>query len=101
VAERSAEERVGAHSSEGVEIPDGFVYDEPPAWYYPVRESLGAELVGSGKSAEGEAVMREDCAGLRNGSMLLAVDGEALRAQGERGRMSPAGGVGGLGVSRT
>jgi tetratricopeptide (TPR) repeat protein len=34
-----------------VEIQDSFVYNEPPAWYYPIRESLGAALLRAGKSA--------------------------------------------------
>jgi tetratricopeptide (TPR) repeat protein len=64
-----------------VEIQDSFVYDEPPAWYYPIRESLGAALLRAGKSAEAEAVFRE---GLRrnprNGRMLFGLL-EALRAE--------------------
>jgi hypothetical protein len=64
-----------------VAIQDGLVYDEPPAWYYPVRESLGAELVRMGRAAEGEKVLRE---GLRrsprNGFMLFGLM-ESLRAQ--------------------
>ncbi|HVO97486.1 MAG TPA: hypothetical protein VMT15_05435 [Bryobacteraceae bacterium] len=72
-----------AHWRKAVEIQDGLVYDEPPGWYYPVRESLGAELVRAGKAAEGEAVLRE---GLRrsprNGFMLYALM-ESLKAQGK------------------
>jgi hypothetical protein len=72
-----------AHWRKAVESQDGFIYDEPPAWYYPVRESLGAELVRAGKAAEGEAVFRE---GLRrsprNGFMLFGLV-EALKAQGK------------------
>jgi tetratricopeptide (TPR) repeat protein len=43
-----------------VQIEDGFKYDEPPEWFYPVRESLGAALLESEKSAEAEQVFRED-----------------------------------------
>ena len=35
-------------------------YDEPPTWYYPVRETLGAALLADGKAADAEAVFRED-----------------------------------------
>jgi tetratricopeptide (TPR) repeat protein len=77
------DENALAHWRSAVEIQDGLTYDEPPAWYYPVRESLGAELVRSGKAAEGEAVLRE---GLRksprNGFMLFALM-ESLKAQGK------------------
>jgi len=43
-----------------VQIEDGFEYNEPPEWFYPVRESLGAALLASGKAAEAEEVFRED-----------------------------------------
>jgi tetratricopeptide (TPR) repeat protein len=43
-----------------VQIEDGFRYNEPPEWFYPVRESLGAALLASGKPAEAEQVFRED-----------------------------------------
>jgi Flp pilus assembly protein TadD len=34
-------------------------YDEPPAWFYPVRQSLAAALLRGGQSAEAEKVFRE------------------------------------------
>jgi tetratricopeptide (TPR) repeat protein len=33
-------------------------YDEPPPWFYPVRESLGAALLRNGQAREAEAVFR-------------------------------------------
>jgi tetratricopeptide (TPR) repeat protein len=33
-------------------------YDEPPPWYYPVRESLGAALLRDGQAKEAEIVFR-------------------------------------------
>jgi len=64
-----------------IAIQDGLVYDEPPAWYYPVRESLGGALLLSGDAAGAEAVFRE---GLRrspnNGRMLFGLL-ESLKAQ--------------------
>ncbi|MGH9541962.1 MAG: hypothetical protein ACRD2H_08775 [Terriglobales bacterium] len=41
-------------------VQDHMNYDEPPDWYYPVRESLGAALLCSGKAAEAEEVFRGD-----------------------------------------
>jgi hypothetical protein len=62
-------------------LEDALVYDEPPAWYYPLRESLGAALLLSGDAARAEAVFRE---GLRrsprNGRMLFGLL-ESLKAQ--------------------
>jgi tetratricopeptide (TPR) repeat protein len=43
-----------------VKLQDSLVYDEPPDWYYPTRESLGLELLSTGKPSEAEAVYRED-----------------------------------------
>jgi tetratricopeptide (TPR) repeat protein len=43
-----------------VQLEDGFRYNEPPEWFYPVRESLGAALLASGKATEAELVFRED-----------------------------------------
>jgi tetratricopeptide (TPR) repeat protein len=34
-------------------------YDEPPAWYFPVHQSLGAALLRNGQAAEAEKVFRE------------------------------------------
>jgi tetratricopeptide (TPR) repeat protein len=72
-----------AHFRRAVEIQDSLVYDEPPAWYYPVRESLGAALLRAGNAAEAEAVFREgNRRGPKNGRMLFGLM-ESLRAQGK------------------
>lgn len=42
-----------------VKAQDALAYDEPPPWYYPVRESLGAALLRAGNAAEAETVFRE------------------------------------------
>jgi Flp pilus assembly protein TadD len=66
-----------------VERQDALVYDEPPAWYYPLRESLGAALLRAGRAGEAENVFRE---GIRrtpqNGRMLFGLL-QCLRAQGK------------------
>lgn len=33
---------------------------EPPAWYFPIRQLLGAELLATGRAAEAAAVYRKD-----------------------------------------
>ena len=66
-----------------VERQDALAYDEPPAWYYPVRESLGAALYAAGRATEAEAVFREDLTrNPRNGRSLFGL-AVALRAQGK------------------
>ncbi len=44
----------------GVAAEDQLSYDEPPDWYYPVRESLGAALIRASRYAEAERVFRDD-----------------------------------------
>ncbi|HEY6944548.1 MAG TPA: hypothetical protein VI431_05355 [Candidatus Acidoferrum sp.] len=43
-----------------VQIQDGLYYGEPPEWFYPVRESLGAALMLNGQQVQAEAVFRAD-----------------------------------------
>lgn len=44
---------------EGAKLQDAMPYMEPPFWYYPVQESVGAALLKVGKPAEAEAAFRE------------------------------------------
>ena len=70
------------HWRRAVAMQDALVYDEPPAWYYPVRESLGACLLRARKAGEAEEVFREGVKrSPRNGRMLFGLM-ESLRAQG-------------------
>jgi tetratricopeptide (TPR) repeat protein len=48
------------HWRVAAEAQDKLNYTEPPDWYYPIRESLGAALLTSGKAKEAEEVFRED-----------------------------------------
>lgn len=64
-----------------VTIQDSLKYDEPPDWFYPVRESLGAVLLLNGNAAEAEKVFREDLdRNPRNPRSLFGL-AETLRAQ--------------------
>jgi tetratricopeptide (TPR) repeat protein len=49
-----------SHWREAVAVQDTLNYDEPPDWYYPVRESLGAALLNAGQATEAEKIFRED-----------------------------------------
>jgi hypothetical protein len=69
------------HWQQAVDLQDQLVYDEPPAWYYPLRESQGACLLLAGKSAEAEKVFREGVRrSPRNGRMLFGL-WESLKSQ--------------------
>ena len=56
-----------------VAIQDAMSYDDPPEWFYPVRESLGAALLANGQAAEAEKTFRED---------LSAIHGIHARSSG-------------------
>jgi tetratricopeptide (TPR) repeat protein len=56
-------------------------YDEPPAWYYPVRESLGGACLRAGKTVLAEEVFKKDLEhNPENGRSLFGL-AEALKAQ--------------------
>jgi tetratricopeptide (TPR) repeat protein len=64
-----------------VELEDAMAYDEPQAWFLPVRETLGAALMRSGDYAGAEQVFRADLdRNRRNGRSLFGLM-EALKAQ--------------------
>lgn len=44
--------------AEAARIQDGLPYMEPPFWYYPVRQTLGAALLAEGRSAEAAEAFR-------------------------------------------
>ena len=58
-------------------------FTEPPPWYFPVRQSLGAVLLQAGRASDAEQVYRED---LRrnpgNGWSLFGL-AQSLKAQGK------------------
>jgi tetratricopeptide (TPR) repeat protein len=64
-----------------VAIQDRFAYHEPPPFYYPVRESLGAALIEAARYADAETTFREDLSrNRRNGRSLFGL-WHALAAQ--------------------
>jgi tetratricopeptide (TPR) repeat protein len=82
-------ESLGDHAAalasweKAVAADDALAYDEPPAWYYPVRESLGGALLRAGRAAEAERVFRADLdRHPRNPRSLLGL-AESLKAQGK------------------
>ena len=67
---------------EAVAIQDTLKYNEPPDWFFPVRESLGARLLITGDAGGAEKVFRDDLArNPRNPRSLFGLQ-QALKAQG-------------------
>ena len=78
-------DRAGAieHWRKAVAVEDSLRYGEPPEWYYPVRESLGAALFADGRYAEAAQAFRDDLErNPRNGRSLFGLM-ESLKAQKE------------------
>ena len=68
---------------QAVVIQDSLKYNEPPDWFFPVRESLGAVLLSSGNAVEAEKVFRAEITKhLRNGRALFGL-AESLKRQGK------------------
>jgi tetratricopeptide (TPR) repeat protein len=66
---------------DAVAVQDSLKYGEPPDWFYPVRESLGAELLMTGDAAGAEKVFREDLdRNPRNPRSLFGLE-QALKVQ--------------------
>ena len=68
---------------EAVALQDALPYTEPPFWYYPTRQSLGAALLASNRLAEAQAVFEADLEQYpMNGWSMFGL-AEALRRQGD------------------
>lgn len=48
------------HLKNAVAVQDMLNYGEPPDWYFPVRESLGAALLIRADATTAEEIFRED-----------------------------------------
>jgi hypothetical protein len=51
-----AERRLGQAAAQEDELQ----YEEPPAWYMPIRQRLGAVLLAAGRAKQAEKAFRED-----------------------------------------
>jgi len=63
-----------------VDAEDQISYNEPPDWFYPTRESLGAALVRAKRYDEADLVFREDLERNPNNGRSLWGRWQALRA---------------------
>ena len=68
---------------EAVALQDALPYTEPPFWYYPTRQSLGAALMASNRLAEAQAVFEEDLEQYPMNGWSMYGLAEALRRQGD------------------
>jgi hypothetical protein len=69
-----------------VAVQDSLPYSEPPPFYLPVRQALGAELLKSGRAKDAELVYLEDLRRHpKNGWSLFGLS-KSLAAQGKSGQ---------------
>jgi tetratricopeptide (TPR) repeat protein len=69
------------HFKEAIKEEDALHYDEPPPWFMPVRQQLGAVLLAAGRAPEAEAVYREDLKQYPENGWSLYGLAKALRAR--------------------
>jgi predicted Zn-dependent protease len=82
IAARSGQTDVAVrHLLAAVAEQDGHWFTEPPAWYFPIRQSLGAALLAGGRPAEAEAVYRDDLKRNPDNGWSLFGLARSLRAQ--------------------
>ena len=71
------------HFEEAVALQDALPFSEPPAWYYPVRQSLAESYLARHKPKMAEEQYRQDLSKYpENGWSLFGLQ-KALRAQGK------------------
>ena len=74
-----------------LELESAIQYDEPPAWFYPVRQSLGAALLRDGQPSNAEAVFRETLTKHpRDGRLLFGLWQSLLAQQKEEAALVQA-----------
>jgi tetratricopeptide (TPR) repeat protein len=54
------DDRAISELRDAVALEDGLTSKEPPPWFYPIRESLGARLALAGRYGEAQRVFEED-----------------------------------------
>ena len=72
-----------AHLKKAVEFENTLIYDEPPTWFYPCRQNLGAILIWAGRYAEAENVYKENLAEIPDNGWGLFGLHQALLKQGK------------------
>ena len=83
-AKQGQTDQAVSHLEAAVHVQDTLAYNEPPAWYYPVRQNLGAVLLTAGRSAEAEQVYRKDLEQYPDNGWSLYGLSRSLQAQGRK-----------------
>jgi tetratricopeptide (TPR) repeat protein len=65
-------------------LEDNLIYNEPPDWHVPVRQSLGAVLLEAGRADEAESIYWQDLSRNRENGWSLFGLMQSLQAQGKK-----------------
>jgi tetratricopeptide (TPR) repeat protein len=68
---------------EAVRAEDALTYDEPPAWYHPLRHELGALYLAADRPVDAERTFRDDLAYWPENGWALSGLAKSLHAQGK------------------
>lgn len=91
IAQHSGDQaRAAALFAEAASVQDRLPYMEPPYWYYPVHQSLGAALMAQGKPAEAAMAFREALQRSPNNGWAAAGLLRAAEAQGDQATIEEA-----------
>jgi hypothetical protein len=66
---------------QAIPMEDGLLYDEPPAWYHPIRQELAAVHLAKGHPAVAEKLYRQDLVHFPNNGWSLYGLARSLEAQ--------------------
>lgn len=71
------------HLEKAIQLQNRQDYTQPPAWYFPIQEMLGYELLKMGNAAEAEIAFKEDLRQNPNNGWALFGLEKSLRLQGK------------------
>ncbi len=75
---------------QAVAVQDALPYTEPPYWYYPVRQSLGAALLRANRLDEAEQAFRDSLARTPSNGWALRGLVEVYRKRGDAAALAAA-----------
>ena len=82
--------RAVAEFEQAVALEDQLPYMEPPFWYYPLRQSLGAALLQAGRTDEAELAFRASLARAPNNGWALYGLREVYQRRNDRASAAAA-----------
>jgi tetratricopeptide (TPR) repeat protein len=80
-AKQGRMEEAVTHLQLAAKNEDELTYDEPPAWYMPIRQRLGAVLLAAGRAKQAEQTFRADLVQHPSNGWSLYGLAQSLRAQ--------------------